>query len=63
MVPLNKFLYGCLLVRNDESQFHGFALKPVLEFMVLRCWLEQIRIVTLIEFLNILFRSRTFTGK
>ena len=62
MVPQNKNLYG--REQNRESQFHGFALrilKPVLEFMVLRCRLEQIKIVTLIEFLNILFR--TFTGE
>jgi hypothetical protein len=55
----NKSLYG--REQNHESQFHGFALNPFLEFMVLRRRLEQIKIVTLIEFLNILFR--TFTGK
>ena len=59
MVLQNKDLYG--REQNRESQFHGFALNRVLEFMVSRCRLEQIKIVTLIEFLNILFR--TFTGE
>ena len=39
MVSQNKSLYG--RQQNHESQFHGFALSPVLEFMVLRCRLEN----------------------
>ena len=35
----NKSLYG--REQNHESQFHGFALNPVLEIMVLRCRLEN----------------------
>jgi hypothetical protein len=39
MVSQNKSLYG--REQNHESQFHGFAVNPVLEIMVLRCWLEN----------------------
>jgi hypothetical protein len=59
MVSWKNILYG--LEQNHESQIIGFARKAVSESLVSRCWLEQIKIVTLIEFLNILFR--TFTGE
>ena len=39
MVSQNKSLYG--REQNHESQFHGFALNPVLEFMDSRCRLEN----------------------